>query len=227
MKLRCFFLITIVGFISAMPSFSFHEVYAFKTDGSIVEKPYLSEEQKAELERIKNCTFMSNKEKIEAAHSQGLVYFRAKGGGAIGPDLEAMEKKDPYIEYYTSGRAWLKVVSGVNYSGYCKNNNCPAKGYVYIPVGKVEFLIRNGEYCYPSKCPQCKNGVEIRDWGFSHCCFQIIWRKSNGRGIRDWCRADKQYYKLSMDDLGKAEYQEVKLKFLPPDADLSLQEDNL
>lgn len=144
---------------------------------------------------------------------------------AIGPNIEEMEKNNPYISYGKSGRAWLKVVSGVNYGGFCKNNACAAKGYVYIPVGKVEFLIQNGGYCHPSKCPQCKNDVEIRDWGFSNCCFQIIWRKPNGRGVRDWRKADEQYYNLSMDDLGKAEYIEVKLKFLPLDTDLSLLED--
>ncbi len=145
--------------------------------------------------------------------------------GAIGPDLE-IDDVNPYSDhcYYAPGsieEARTRITNGVNYHARCENRHCKAMGgNVYIEVGMVEYLIRNGTYCHPPKCPLCNEDVEVRDWIFCHCCFQIEWRKPRGRGVRDWERADTQAYTISMDELGQAEYETVRIKYLGPKADL-------
>ena len=136
---------------------------------------------------------------------------------ACGPDIEISDSEiNPNVAYTSTEFPWLNVTSGINYGGYCRNSGCPAQGgYVYIPIGGIDYLIRNGEYCYPSRCPACGGEVEVRDWGFSRCCFQIRAQKTNGhRESRPWRRADEYYYKLSMDDLGSAEYEEVRISYV-------------
>lgn len=135
---------------------------------------------------------------------------------AIGPNLDVPDKNSN-VEYDKGAPLWCQVTDGFNFGGYCQNPSCKAyTRYVFMPVGKVEYLIQNSKYCHPAKCPMCKKDAEIRDWGFSHCSFQIEWRNKVGRGIRDWRRADRYYVRFSMDELGKAEYLWVKVLYKGP-----------
>jgi len=136
---------------------------------------------------------------------------------AIGPDIEK-DDINPHVEYSSNAPSHCRVTIGANLSGYCSNPGCKINGkYVYMQVGKEEYLVRNFQYCVPHKCPECKADVEVRDWGFSRCAFKVLGRKTQGTKVeRPWRRADDHYYKISMDDLGPAEYETVKVLYLGP-----------
>jgi hypothetical protein len=74
--------------------------------------------------------------------------------------------------------------------------------------------IRYSEYCPSHKCPECNENVEVRDWGFSNCCFKITGLRPDGHiNDRPWRRAKDKFYLISMDELDAEEYRVVKVLY--------------
>lgn len=133
-----------------------------------------------------------------------------------GPDIE-QEDKNPYIEYDKDIKPWKEVVPGVNLGGICKNKHCKANtSYVYLPVGMVKYLIRNGKYAKNPACPECGTEFKVDGWGFSECLFHIKAKKPSGIVCsRPWARAEEKFYLISIPEVGKTLYTSVKVKYLP------------
>ena len=133
-----------------------------------------------------------------------------------GPDIDPDDTK-PYVEYDKDIKPWKEVVPGVNLGGFCKNAQCKAKtSYVYMPVGMVEYLIRNGKYAKEPRCPECGAEFKVDGWGFSECLFKITAKKPSGTVCsRAWKRAKENFYLISIPDVGKAHYTRVTIQYLP------------